>query len=338
MPSMDFGIDLGTATVIIYDNQEGLLLKEPSVVAINKYTDEVIAVGAEAYQMLGRTPDRIQAIRPLRSGVISDYQVTEMMIKYFLNKLCANKVLKPRICICVPSAITPVESNAVVDAAVSAGARKVFLIEEPVAAAIGAGIDITLPVGSIILDIGGGTSDIAVLSLGGIVCKVSIRVAGDKFDEAIIRYIRSKYNVLIGEKTAEKLKIQIGSVYDTNEPAEADVKGRNLYSGIPQKIRITRSELIPILQEVAIQIVAALRTVLEKTPPELMADIQSNGLVMTGGGCLIHGLSELIQENTLLNVIIAEDPVECVAKGTGKAFEYMGKLIDGFINPSTHTH
>ena len=339
MASVDLGIGLGTATVVVYDSTQGIVLKEPSVVAINTKTDEVLSVGEEAYRMLGRTPDKIRAVRPLQDGVISDFNSTEKMIQSFLRKVGGNQIIRPRVAICVPSGITEVESRAVVDAAVAAGARKVYLIEEPVAAALGAGIDISKPNGHIIVDIGGGTTDIAVLSLNGVVCKTSLKVAGDKFDQAIVRYVRSTYDVLIGEKMAERLKMEIGSVFfNEDEDISTDIKGRNLRTGLPQKLTITRSELKEVLLEQAMNIVVAVQQILEKTPPELAADISVNGLVMTGGGSMLHGLDRLISHYTKVNAFLAEDPVDCVAIGTGKAFQYLGDFFDGFVTSSTHKH
>ena len=306
----DIGIDLGTATVIAYIKGKGIVLREPSVVAVEKDTGEVLAVGKEARRMLGRTPGSIIATRPLREGVISDYTVTEKMLKYFINKVCGKYIFSPRIMICVPSRVTEVEKKAVIDAASKAGARKVYLIEEPLAAAIGAGLDIYKPSGNMIVDIGGGTTDIAVISLGGTVISTSIKVAGDKFDESIVKYIKKKHNIVIGERTAEDLKINIGCVYPKIQDVEMEIRGR-VYS----------SEMLEALSEPAEQIVEAVHSILEKTPPELSADIGSKGIYMTGGGCLIDGLDKLLQERTGINVMIAQDAVSCVALGTGKALE-----------------
>lgn len=337
MVTNDIGIDLGTATVIIYDSQGELLLKEPSVIAVDSRTGKIIAAGSDAHDMLGRTPDRIRAQMPLMNGVISDFDATRAMIDYFIRKVYHNGFIKPRVVVCVPSGITPVEANAVVSAAVSAGARKVYLIEEPVAAAIGAGIDISKPEGHIVLDIGGGTSDIAVLSLSGVVCKSSVKMAGRHFDEAIIKYIKRKYNLLIGERMAENAKIACASVrFNDDEQCEIVVKGRNLTNGLPGKQVINRAELCEALTESAEVIVAAVRRILEMTPPELAADIYRNGLVMTGGGALLHGLDRLISESTKLPVTIAPNPTECVAKGTAASFEYADRLFDGFIKNSAY--
>lgn len=322
----DIGIDLGTATVIAYIKGKGIVLREPSVVAVNNLTGEVLAVGHEARRMLGRTPGNIVAIRPLRDGVISDYTVTEKMLKYFINKISGKIFFAPRIMICIPSQVTEVEKKAVIDAASNAGARKVYLIEEPIAAAIGAGIDISKPCGNMIVDIGGGTTDIAVISLGGSVVSSSIKVAGDKFDEYIVKYIKKRHNVMIGERTAEELKQQIGCVYPKIQDMEMDVRGRDLITGLPKTITIYSSEMMEALEEPVNMIIDAVHSVLEKTPPELAADISDRGIYMTGGGCLIDGLDKLLQERTGINVMIAEDAVSCVALGTGKALDNLDTI------------
>lgn len=318
----DIGIDLGTATVLVYIKGKGIVLREPSVVALDKNTDKILAVGEEARRMLGRTPGNIVAIRPLREGVISDYNITERMLKYFINKVCGRKafrLFKPRIMVCVPSGVTEVERRAVIDAAIQAGARKTYLIEEPIAAAIGAGIDISKACGSMVVDIGGGTTDIAVISLGGTVISTSIKVAGDKFDEAIVRYMRKKHNIMIGERTAEELKINIGTVFPRVKEVSMDIRGRNLVSGLPKTITVTSTDIMEALEEPVSSIVEAVHSVLERTPPELAADIGDRGIVMTGGGSLVYGLDKLLQERTGINVIIADDAVSCVALGTGEA-------------------
>ena len=322
----DIGIDLGTATVIAYAKGKGIVLREPSVVAVDNNTGEVLAVGKEARRMLGRTPGNIVATRPLRDGVISNYTVTEKMLKYFINRVCGKFIFAPRIMICIPSQVTEVEKKAVIDAASQAGARKVYLIEEPIAAAIGAGIDISKPCGNMVVDIGGGTTDIAVISLGGSVVSTSIKVAGDKFDEAIVRYIKKKYNTIIGERTAEDLKINIGCVYPKIQDMEMDIRGRDLATGLPKTITVRSSEMLEALIEPAMQVVDAVHSVLEKTPPELAADISDRGVYMTGGGCLIDGLDKLLQERLGLNVMIAQDAVSCVALGTGKALDNLDAL------------
>ena len=322
----DIGIDLGTATVIAYVKGKVIVLREPSVVAVNSDTGEVLAVGKEARRMLGRTPGNIVATRPLKDGVISDYTVTEKMLKHFINKVCGRFIFSPRIMICIPSQVTEVEKKAVIDAALQAGARKVYLIEEPIAAAIGAGIDISKPCGNMIVDIGGGTTDIAVISLGGSVVSTSLKVAGDKFDEYIVKYIKKKHNIMIGERTAEDLKVNIGCVYPRIQDVEMDIRGRGLIDGLPKTITIKSSEIMEALEEPAFQIVDAVHSVLEKTPPELAADISDRGIYMTGGGCLVNGLDKLLSEQTGINVMIAEDAVSCVALGTGKALDDLDKL------------
>ena len=322
----DIGIDLGTATVIAYVKGKGVVLREPSVVAVDNNSGEVLAVGKEARRMLGRTPGNIVATRPLRDGVISNYTVTEKMLKYFINRVCGKFVFAPRIMICIPSQVTEVEKKAVIDAASQAGARKVYLIEEPIAAAIGAGIDIAKPCGNMVVDIGGGTTDIAVISLGGSVVSESLKVAGDKFDEAIVKYIKRKHNVMIGERTAEDLKINIGCVYPKIQDMEMDIRGRDLITGLPKTLTIHSSEMLEALIEPAMMIVDAVHSVLEKTPPELAADISDKGIYMTGGGCLVDGLDKLLQAKTGIHVMIAEDAVSCVALGTGKALDNLDTL------------
>lgn len=331
----DIGIDLGTATVLVYIKGKGIVLREPSVVAIDKNTNKLLAVGEEARRMLGRTPGNIVAIRPLREGVISDYDITERMLKYFINKVTANrffKLSKPRIMVCVPSGVTEVEKRAVIDAAMQAGARKTYLIEEPIAAAIGAGIDISKACGSMVVDIGGGTTDIAVISLGGTVVSNSIKVAGDKFDEAIVRYMRKKHNIMIGERTAEEMKINIGTVYPRVQEVSMEIRGRNLVSGLPKTLTVTSTEMMDALEETVTSIVDAVHSVLERTPPELASDISDRGIVMTGGGGLLYGLDKLIQEKTGINVVIAEDAVSCVALGTGKALDNIDMLESSTIS------
>lgn len=321
----DIGIDLGTASVLVYVKGKGVVLKEPSVVAFDRNTNKIKAIGEEARLMLGRTPGNIVAVRPLRQGVISDYTVTEKMLSYFISRTVGKSLFgrKPRISVCVPSGATEVEKKAVEDATYQAGAREVSIIEEPVAAAIGAGIDIAKPCGNMIVDIGGGTADIAVISLGGVVVSNSIKVAGDDFDEAIVRFMRKKHNLLIGERTAEEIKIDVGTVYKRPENLTMDVRGRNLVTGLPKTVTVTSEETEEALREPAYQIVDAVHNVLERTPPELAADISDRGIVLTGGGSLIQGLEELIEEKTGINTMTAEDPLTAVAIGTGKYIEYL---------------
>lgn len=325
----DIGIDLGTATILVYVKGKGIVLREPSVVAIDKNTGEVLAVGQEARKMLGRTPGNIIALRPLKDGVISDYTITEKMLKYFISKVCGKFVFSPRIMICVPSRVTEVEKKAVIDAANHAGARKVFLIEEPIAAAIGAGIDIGKPYGSMIVDIGGGTTDIAVISLGGAVKSMSLKMAGDKFDEHIIKYIKKVRNVIIGERTAEDIKINIGCMYPKTVTERLNVKGRDLTSGLPVEIELTSDEIFEALKPCADIIIEGVYSVLEETPPELSADISERGIYLTGGGGLVYGLDKLLEERTGIPVMIAEDAQSCVAIGTGKALNHIELLEQG---------
>ena len=324
MMGSDIGIDLGTASVLVYIKGKGVVLKEPSVVAFDRETNKIKAIGEEARLMLGRTPGNIVAVRPLRQGVISDYTVTEKMLKYFIQKAVGKQRFGRRvISVCVPSGVTEVEKKAVEDATYQAGAKEVAIIEEPIAAAIGAGIDITRPCGNMIVDIGGGTTDIAVISLGGTVVSTSIKIAGDDFDEALVRYMRQKHNLLIGERTAEDIKIRIGSAYRRPESISMDVRGRNLVTGLPKTISVSSEETEDALKVTTGQIVEAIHSVLEKTPPELAADIADRGIVLTGGGCLLYGLDSLIEEKTGIMTATAEDPMTAVAIGTGKYVEQL---------------
>ena len=324
MLGSDIGIDLGTASVLVYIKGKGVVLKEPSVVAIDRDTKKVKAIGEEARFMLGRTPGNIMAIRPLRQGVISDYDVTEKMMKYFIQKAGGKRFFrKPRISVCIPSAATEVEKRAVEEATYNAGAREVAIIEEPIAAAIGAGIDISKPCGNMIVDIGGGTSDVAVISLGGSVVSASVKVAGDDFDDAIIKYMRKKHNLLIGEMTAEEIKIKIGSAFKRPEIVTLDVRGRNLLTGLPNTITVTSDVSVEALELPCKQIVDSVHQVLEKTPPELAADIADRGIVLTGGGALLWGMEQLLEAKTGINTMTAENPMNCVAIGTGKFVEFL---------------
>ena len=334
MSTGDIGIDLGTASVLVFVKGKGIALNEPSVVAVDKMTGKILAVGADAQSMLGRTPGNIIAVRPLREGVISDYDMTEKMIREFIKKVLGFRLFKPNVIICIPSVITEVEERAVIDAGIQAGAKKVFLIEEPVAAAIGAGIDIAKPNGNMIVDIGGGTTDIAVISLGGIVEATSIKVAGDKFDEAIIKYIRRKHNVLIGERTAEEMKINIGCVYPRPEDKTMEVKGRCLMTGLPKTITVSSNEMLEAFEEPAERILESIHSVLERTPPELVADVSTNGIVMTGGGSLIYGFDKLIEAKTGIATRVADDAISCVAYGTGKSLDSINAMQDGTMNLS----
>lgn len=327
--AVEIGIDLGTASVLVYVKGKGVILKEPSVVAYDRDSNSIKAIGEEARMMLGRTPGNVVAVRPLRQGVISDYTVTEKMIKYFVQKAMGRRTFsKPRISICVPSGVTEVERKAVEEATYAAGAREVRLIEEPVAAAIGAGIDISKPCGNMIVDIGGGTADVAVISLGGTVVNTSIKIAGDNFDDAIVRYVRKKHNLLIGERTAEDIKIKIGTTYPLIEEEVIEVRGRNLLTGLPKTVTVTSSETEEALRETTGQIIEAVISVLERTPPELSADILDRGIVLTGGGAMLRGLEELIEERTGINTMTAEDPMTVVAIGTGQFVEFMSGRRD----------
>ena len=324
MQYTDIGIDLGTASILVYIRGKGVVLKEPSVVAYDRDTEKIKAIGEDARLMLGRTPGNIVAVRPLRQGVISDYKVTEQMMKYFITKAIGRKTFrKPLIAVCVPSGVTEVERKAVEDATLMAGARDVKIIEEPIAAAIGAGIDIIKPCGNMIVDIGGGTSDIAVISLGGTVVSKSVRVGGDKMDEAIMTHVKRKYNMLIGESSAEEIKIKIGCAFPRQEVITMDVRGRNLVTGLPKTITVTSEETEEALREATSQIVEAIHSVLEKTPPELAADIADRGIVLTGGGSLLRGLEDLIASKTGINTVTAEDPMTAVAIGTGRYVEFL---------------
>ena len=322
--AVDIGIDLGTASILVYVKGKGVILKEPSVVAFDRDSNEVKAIGEEARLMLGRTPGNIIAVRPLRQGVISDYTVTEKMIKYFVQKALGRRTFQnPRISICVPSGVTEVERHAVQQATFAAGARDVYLIEEPVAAAIGAGIDISKACGNLIVDIGGGTTDVAVISLGGTVVSTSLKVAGDDFDEAIVRYMKKKHNLLIGDRTAEDIKIKIGTTYPLIENEAMEVSGRNLVTGLPKTVTVTSAETERALQGTSNQIIEAIISVLERTPPELSADILERGIMLTGGGAKLRGLEEMIEERTGINTMTAEEPTQVVAIGTGEYVELM---------------
>ncbi|MDR1701534.1 MAG: rod shape-determining protein [Sporomusaceae bacterium] len=328
---LDIGVDLGTANILIYIKGKGVVLQEPSVVALDMDSKRILAIGEEARRMLGRTPGNIAAIRPLRDGVIADYDTTENMLKYFIQKVAGKSYFfKPRIMICVPSGVTTVEKRAVQEAAMQAGASKVFLIEEPLAAALGAGLEISEPCGAMVVDIGGGTTDVAVLSLGGMVINESIRIGGDKLDEAIVRYVKKEYNVMIGERTAESIKMTIATVVTSGarDTASMEIRGRDLVSGLPKTLRIHSGEIRDALSESIYMIVHCVKSVLEKTPPELAADIVDRGIVLTGGGALLDGLDKLLSLETGIPVYLADDPLSCVAVGTGKALESLEFLQD----------
>ncbi len=327
----DIGIDLGTASVLVFKKGEGIVLHEPSVVALDRTTNKAIAIGEEARQMLGRTPGNIAAIRPLREGVIADYDTTEKMLRFFIRRVMGNKLFfRPRVIVCIPTGATDVEERAVRQATLASGAKQAFIIEEPLAAALGAGINIAEATGNMVVDIGGGTSDIAVLSLGGMVCNTSLRVGGDKFDEAIVRYVRKEYSLMIGERTAENIKMRVGTAWvsDENKDRSMEVRGRDLLSGLPKTIHLTSAESWVALEEPVYAVIEAVKKVLEVTPPELAADIVNTGIVMTGGGSLLNGLDLLLAQETKLPVHIAEDPISCVAMGTGKALNEMNILTN----------
>lgn len=330
----DIGIDLGTASVLVYVKKQGIVLNEPSVVALDKNSGQIIAVGVEARRMLGRTPGNIVAIRPLRDGVIADYEVTEKMLRYFIEKAIGKRLFfKPRVMVCIPSGVTSVEERAVRQAAVAAGAKQAYLIEEPVAAALGAGIDISEPSGSMVVDVGGGTTDVAVLSLGGVVCSKSIRIGGDKFDEAIVRYVRRQFNLMIGERTAEEVKKEVGTAFPDNRQNDTlEVRGRDLVSGLPKTITITAEEAYEALSDPVDAVIGTVKEVLEKTPPELAGDIMNKGIVMTGGGALLNGMDVLLTERTGLPTHIPDDAISCVAIGTGLALQNLDVLQQGKIH------
>lgn len=323
----DIGIDLGTATVIIYVKGKGIVLREPSMIAVDKNTKEVLAVGKEAKKMLGRVPDNIEIISPLKDGVISNFTLTEKMLKFYIKKVCKNRFVNRRIMICVPSQITEVEKRAVIDVAMESGAKKVYLIEEPVAAAVGAGLDIEKPCGNLVVDIGGGTTDIAVISIKNSVVSSSIKIAGNKFDKTIIKVMKRHFNIIIGEKTAIEIKERIGCVFPRVENISMRVRGRNAETGLPLEIEVTSQDIIQPLYNEAMKIVTEIKDILEKTPPELIEDISQRGIYLTGGGSLLYGMDKLIQKYTGIKVMIAEDAVSCVALGTGKALNNLD-LID----------
>jgi rod shape-determining protein MreB len=334
MFSKDIGIDLGTANTLVYMRGKGIIIREPSVVAIEVKTDRVRYVGQEAKDVIGRTPGSIAAVRPLKDGVIADFEITTAMLQAFIKKATKNNVLaKPRVIICIPSGITKVESRAVREAALNAGAKKVFIITEPMAAAIGAGLPVEDPAGSMIVDIGGGTTEVAVISLGGIVTAKSVRVGGDEFDSAITNYIKKKYNLLIGERTSENIKINIGSAYPfDDEELQMDIKGRNLLNGLPENILITSVEIREALTDPLEHVIEAIKVTLEKTPPELAADIIDQGIMLAGGGAMLKGLDKLIHSETGMPVKIAERPIDCVADGTGKVLENIDKTLGEVLN------
>lgn len=333
---MDIGIDLGTANVMISVGSKGIVLNEPSVVAFNKKINEVIAVGTEAYRMAGRTPDYISVVRPLSDGVISDHKMTEKMIMAFIEKVTGKQLFMPNIIMCIPSSITDVESRAVVEAAKIAGARQVYLIEEPVAAIMGAGVDISSPEGNMVVDIGGGTTDIAVVSLNGVVSKLSIKSAGEKLNKAIVKYVSGRYRILIGDKTAENAKMAAADVYSPDGSRKFTVKGRHLVRGLPEQIELTDYDIYEAIIDNIKEIIDGVKSVSEKTPPELVGDIYKNGIYLTGGGALLYGLDKLMSSELGVRCNIADNPMCCVANGTRKAFKCIDKLLDGFEHVSMY--
>ena len=326
--SRDIGIDLGTANTLIYMRGKGVIIREPSVVAVDTRSNTVRSVGKEAKDVIGRTPGSIVAVRPLKDGVIADFEVTTAMLQDFIRRAIAKSFAKPRVIICIPSGVTAVERRAVKESAERAGAKKVAIIEEPMAAAIGAGLPVAEPRGSMVVDIGGGTSEVAVISLGGIVASRSVRVAGDEFDRAIIDYLKKKYSLLIGERTAENIKLEIGSAYPLEEEMTMEVKGRNLLNGLPENLTVTSEEIREALSEPLEEVVEAVKITLERTPPELAADIIDDGIMLTGGGALLRGLDTMLHNETGMPVHIAENPLDCVAQGTGLVLENSDKLYD----------
>jgi rod shape-determining protein MreB len=329
----EVGIDLGTANVLVYIKGKGIVLNEPSVVAVEEESNDIIAVGEEARLMLGRTPGNIIAVRPLRDGVVSDYDITERMLKYFIRKSCGgSRFFKPRIMICVPSGVTEVEKRAVIEAATQAGGKSVYLMEEPIAAAIGAGLDITGPDGKMVIDIGGGTSDVAVISLGTIVASMSVKVAGDSLDDSIIKYMRKEHKLLIGERTAEQMKFTIGTAFPREQSVSFECKGRDLVTGLPKSIIVTSEEMLEALDEPLQTICEAVHQVLESTPPELAADISTEGIWITGGGALLNGIDKRIKKRTGIDVFIADEPKACVAIGTGRALDSLKALDSRPVN------
>lgn len=334
MFSKEMGIDLGTANTLVFVKNKGIVVNEPSVVAVNTQTNDILAVGDEAKQMIGRTPGSIIAIRPMKDGVIADFETTQAMLKYFIRKALSQSFFstRPKIVICVPSGVTEVEKRAVLESAMAAGSRSAFLIEEPMAAAIGARLPVDEPLGSMVVDIGGGTSEVAVISLGGIVTSKSLRIAGDEIENHIISFIKKEFNLSIGERTAEEIKIHVGSAYPTVEPVSMDIRGRDLVSGLPKTINITTDHIREAMKEPINAILDAIKASLEKTPPELASDIMESGIMLTGGGALIRGLGDLITAETGMPVLIAEDPLSCVAIGTGLVLEHLDTLKSVLIS------
>ncbi len=334
----DIGIDLGTANTLVYTHGKGIVLREPSVVAVNTDNGKVLAVGNDAKNMIGRTPGNIIAVRPLKEGVIADFNTTQSMLSYFIKKVCGTSFIKPNVLICIPGGVTEVERRAVEEAAMQAGAKQAFLMEEPMSAAVGAGLPVQSAMGSMVVDIGGGTTEVAVISLGGIVTCMSLRTAGDDIDESIIQYVRKKHNLLLGERTAEEIKITIGCAMDSGfnmVDESVEVRGRNLVSGLPNALIITKSEVCEAIAEQVSAIIDSIKTTLEKTPPELASDIMENGIVLTGGGALLQDLDKLIQRETGIHTRIADNPLDCVARGTGIVLSKMGQMNKLLLKKAT---
>ena len=334
--SNDLGVDLGTSNVLIYADGKGLVVREPSVVAMDKNTGKILQVGAAARNMLGRTPGNVVAMHPLKDGTVSDHEMTVRMLQEMFKTATKASFFtpKPRVVISVPSGVSEVEERSVINAAIEAGARRVFLIEEPLAAGLGAGLDIRGPSGHLVVDIGGGTADIAVISLSGVVESASIKVAGDQFNEAIVKYMRRKHNILIGERTAEQIKIEIGSAYPMDPEMTLEIKGRNLVDGLPKNVVVHSEDVREALLECLVKITSAIKETLERTPPELVADISNNGIVMTGGGSLVDGFDKLIEARTGIHTVVAEGAISCVAEGTGKSLDSLNAMTDGTVNLS----
>ena len=330
--SFDIGIDLGTANILVYVRSKGIMIREPSVVALDKESGKILAVGEEARRMIGRTPGNIIAVRPMKDGVIADYDVTETMLKYFIEKVSPRpRLFRPQVVVCIPSGVTSVEKRAVLEAAMQAGAKHTYLIEEPMSAAEGAGIDIYEASGNMVVDVGGGTTDVAIISLGGIVVSESLRIGGDKFDEAIIKYIKKMYNLMIGERTAEEVKIQIGSAYPEGEGKSMEIRGRDLVTGLPRTLNFTSADSFQAMAEPITNVIDGIKSVLERTPPELASDIVDKGIVLSGGGSLLDGFTKLLSEETGIPIHLAEDPLSCVVLGTGRLLESIDVLKSNLI-------
>ncbi len=330
--SFDIGIDLGTANILVYVRSKGIMIREPSVVALDKESGKILAVGEEARRMIGRTPGNIIAVRPMKDGVIADYDVTETMLKYFIEKVSPRpRLFRPQVVVCIPSGVTSVEKRAVLEAAMQAGAKHTYLIEEPMSAAVGAGIDIYEASGNMVVDVGGGTTDVAIISLGGIVVSESLRIGGDKFDEAIIKYIKKMYNLMIGERTAEEVKIQIGSAYPEGEGKSMEIRGRDLVTGLPRTLNFTSADSFQAMAEPITNVIDGIKSVLERTPPELASDIVDKGIVLSGGGSLLDGFTKLLSEETGIPIHLAEDPLSCVVLGTGRLLESIDVLKSNLI-------